>query len=178
VAEIAYLQRLMIERLRADGLPLRSGAIMTVSAITHASEAPPNVLVPLVDQLVEEDRGRLWSMAHALFWTDIPDREGKLGDWERILEDWLPGEQGDPIGAPVPVDGLRELADQVRWLLLERASSRGRPVVDALERMIEANEDYLQSELRGHDRLEAYARWRLRTLDNARRLLEAVDAMR
>jgi 3',5'-cyclic AMP phosphodiesterase CpdA len=178
VAEIAFLQRLMTERLRADGLPLRSGAIMTITAIAHTSDAPPNVLVPLVDQLVEDDRGRLWSMAHALFWTDIPDREGKLDDWERILEDWLPGEQGDPIGAPVPVDGLRELADQVGWLVAERGSSRGRSVVDALERMIEANEDYLQSELRGLDRLEAYARWRLRTLANARRLLEAVEAMR
>jgi thymidylate synthase/3',5'-cyclic AMP phosphodiesterase CpdA len=178
IAEIAHLQRLVIERLRAERLRLQAGAIITVSAIAHISETPPMVLVPLIDRMAESDRNRLRSMASALFWLEVPDRERKLADWDRILDDWLPSAQQDPSGAPVPIDGLQELADTVRWLAHEHGSTQGHTVADALERIVEGNEHYLDSERHGQDRPESHSRWRMRTLANIEVLRNAVKAMR
>lgn len=178
IAEIAHLQGVVVERLRAERLRLQAGAILTVSAIAHVSETPPMVLVPLIDRMAESDRNRMRSMASALFWAGVPDRERKLADWDRILDDWLPSGQLDPSGVPVPIDGLRELADTVRWLAQEHGSRPGHAVADALERIVEGNEHYLDSERRGQDRSESHSRWRIRTLANIEVLRTAVEAMR
>lgn len=116
-------------------------------------------------------------MAYALFQPEMRDRAERLADWERVIEDWLPPERLDRSGAPVPLDGLVALRDEVEWFAKEHPDRESQPVIRVLAQMIVDNQAYLASQGAGADRFDAHAQWRLRTLDNVAVLREAIAAL-
>jgi hypothetical protein len=179
MAEIAGLQQSVIDRLWAERINLRPGSILTVGAIALWEDSPPRVLVPLVDRMSEDDRHRLRSMACALYQPDMPNRQESLSDWKRIFTDWLPAEQLDRSGAPVPVDGLMALKNEMEWFEIQSPRRGGDRVIRILTQMIADNENYLASQGTadiGH--FEAHAQWRTNTLSNVQLLHDTIEGMR
>jgi 3',5'-cyclic AMP phosphodiesterase CpdA len=177
MAEIARLQRHVIQQLEEDHVSLVPGAIVTQTAIAYPGKNYPKVIIPMLDRIWQDDRNRLWSMAYALFHYETVDREERLKDWQLLFEDWLPGDQVSPGGVPVPVEGLEALRDAVKFFSDKHGSTPGRRVTRILSLMLDANNDYLQQELRsssGRERRDAHQRWRDRIMEHAEDLEQAL----
>jgi hypothetical protein len=131
----------------------------------------------MIDRVWQDDRNRLWSMAYALFHYETGDREERLKDWQLLFEDWLPGDQVSQGGVPVPIEGLEALRDAVKFFSDKHGSSSGRRVARTLGLMLDANNDYLEQELRsdnGRERREAHQRWQDRITEHADDLEQAL----
>jgi hypothetical protein len=182
MAEIARLQRHVIQELSRNGIVLTPGAIITLTAIAHPGKAIPKVIIPLIDRVWQDDRNRLWSMAYELFRdVDSDEREARLKDWQLMFEDWLPGEQLAPGGVPVPLEGLEALRDAVSFFAEKHESPQGKRLARTLGLMVNENTDYLEAELqievRGGERRDTHERWRTRVLGHAEELKQVLAEM-
>lgn len=184
MAEIARLQRHVIEQLGHQKIRLIPGAIITLTAIAYPGVTNPKAVIPLIDRIWQDDRNRLWSMAYELFrHEDGDEREARLKDWQLMFEDWLPGEQLAPGGVPVPLEGLEALRDAVSFFAEKHGSIEGERLARTLTFMIRENSDYLETELRtdiqgpGGERRDAHKRWRTRVREHAEDLDQTLKAM-
>ena len=178
LCELARLQEEVIARLHSERVELAAGAILTITGVAHVLDTPPKVLVPLIDRLFEDDQDRLRSMAEALFRTEARERARGLDDWSRILEDWVPADRIEVGGVPVPVTGLEALRNEVNWRAREYGEAKGDEVVRILDRMIEDNMHFLDSERLDSDHHRAWRNWSVWTRQSIAHLLQAIDAMR
>lgn len=177
MAEIARLQRQVIQRLEEDRIYLAPGAIVTQTAIAYPGRTAPTVIIPMIHRVWQDDRKRLWSMAYALFHYETGDREARLRDWRLMFEDWLPGDRLPPDDVPMPIEGLGELRNAVEFFADKHGSASGHRVATILSLMVEANEDYLEKAKRADSsraRRQAQQRWRDRVIGHSDDLVQAL----
>lgn len=112
IAELARLQRKVLERIKQARPGIECGPITTVSAVAFCAKEAPRVAVPLIDRLYDMNRDVLWGMIYSMVYKN--DREKALEFWLRILDDLVPAADLTPDGSPVAIDGLEYVVTQLR----------------------------------------------------------------
>jgi 3',5'-cyclic AMP phosphodiesterase CpdA len=127
-AELALMQRSVIDELAVLGRQVQPGRLATFSAIALVGNEVPGVAVAEIDRAMDEP-DRLWKMAAEVA-HNFGD-QGALSDWGRIVSDLLPLEGQRLV---LPRAGLDELVGQLK--LFERlAADRVRPVRERVEQL-------------------------------------------
>lgn len=175
VAELATLQKEVLDRLASHGLRLAAGSIVTVTALPIIGHSIPRVSVPWIDRIADDTPATLLRAAIPLVASEDPIRLAAYDWWQEMFLDWRPAEDPAPDGDPAPSFGLNVLAttiDQVAQIY--DAVSDVEPIVDLLRYLALENERYLNSERRGRPGA-ARSGWAKNARERIDRLLRLVD---
>jgi 3',5'-cyclic AMP phosphodiesterase CpdA len=175
VAEIAQLLGELRDLLGQRGISVSEGSITTVSTIAIAGESAPKVSVPLIDRIAEEDVGRIWLIALALFDRQLPNRVEQKASWKQLMDDWRPPDRQGPDGVPIPHLGLKTLIAAMTALNATYSNSIAARAQELLERMDDRNNEYRRSEDIAKGRPQRYVAWRDRIRTLMTELLQKVD---
>jgi 3',5'-cyclic AMP phosphodiesterase CpdA len=171
--ELARLQQRVVERLREHRHEVNAGSITTISAQAIAGTQRPRVLVPWIDRLADERPNEVWEIVLDLFDRNVNAAE-VLETWDRIFNDWLPGEMREPDGVPLSLTGLGILETATRTLSARAADKNGEALAGTLRSMQFANNAYSRIEdlprQQARERQGAYEEW----VGQIRELHEAV----
>ncbi len=182
VAELALLQRDVIERLGAADVCAVAGSITTVTAMPVAGRPLPRVAVPRLDRLVDEPGGVLPLLLPLISPWPVPAAAAAraLALWNDVLSDWTPtGSEPAAGGDPVPVagfDALRTTAEQLLDVLgVEREGVHVR-LLDLLGLLRDANRQYALG--RGDaDRRLRHDQWRQEVVPLVERLSRLIPVL-
>jgi 3',5'-cyclic AMP phosphodiesterase CpdA len=173
IAELATIQRRAYGQLAGDVRGLTLGTLTTIAAISYAGTTPPKVAIPALDREFDDHPERLWSMAYALFWPEMPGRSDIGKAWKHFLEDLIPPEAPDPDGVPMSVDGLRFLADQVTRFAVHHAESPASALTRHLNELHRLNERQSDES----DPTISHARWRASVKADVETIKKIVDEL-
>ncbi|MFD1145625.1 metallophosphoesterase [Saccharothrix hoggarensis] len=167
VAELATLQREIAHRLTETGRTARAGAITTVTALPQIGRSVPQVALPIVDRIADEDRTAIVRNVAALV-APAADRAAERAWWKALFADWYPADEPAPDGDPAPTWGLEVLRDTVK-AFAEAFPDQARlsRVAQRLTSLIQLNTAYLLDQQRGHTVVQR-ARW----ADQVRQLVD------
>lgn len=143
VAELNYLQREAIKILRPKRPQLSPGRIITVSAIARVGASVPQVAIPLIDRLADEEPTKLFSLAYVCFHPPTK-KERNLAAWRQIVADLRPPESMDSDGVPVAIRGLERLIDHLEAFAANTNKRGSRELIDRLVQVLERNRTYAE----------------------------------
>ena len=169
-AEIAKIQRHVLQALGSSHGQLTAGAIRTHTSQAVFSSQLPKVNVPRVDRLFWQQPDSLRVLAVAVVDRHMPGRDDDIATLLSLMEDWAPRAEAPPTdGAAVPTRGLAALADMLDALAERYPMSPARETGELLREMDEANASYLEKRNTG-DSLRVYRQWRGRQLQRITRM--------
>lgn len=154
LAELAELQQRICDALRQRGdqklRNIASGGITTIAARARAGESAPKVQVPRIDRYFSLSRERLFAMANALFWPQMPNRNEYRKEWHRLFAELSPPNEPDRDGTPIALDGLDYLKSEIERHLGARKFGARKSIESdaltdlhrALERLLAANREF------------------------------------
>ena len=165
IAELATLQsklhRELITINTHRGLEL--GTITSVAAIGFAGESVPRVAIPAIDRTLDDDPNQLWSMAYALFWRDMPQREELRHEWEKFIDDLMPEEQFNQDGVPIALDGIKFLVEEINRFASFHQTTKVEVIAQKLQQIYNGNYAFADKMSRETISTADYQRWRLST---------------
>lgn len=170
LGELRHIQKTALDHLAGKGNGWFAGSLVTVSASAVAGVVVPRVALPLVDKKFDDDSPALWALAYAVVWDDMPERSAALGEWEPYLDDLVPGEQPDPDGVPVALEGVRYLADTLNLFAAHHSQSAAATLGGILTRLYKENAAYADKTA-VEVKLEVHRLWRkevMRLVDEIR----------
>jgi 3',5'-cyclic AMP phosphodiesterase CpdA len=116
VAELAQVQRRVIERLSVTGLV--AGRLRTITAFAQAQDRLPAVAVPAIDRAVDQAEEELWELAQGL--AKPPRSKGDKAKlralWEERLRELDHAGQDTGARPRISVAGLGQVARYLDWL--------------------------------------------------------------
>jgi 3',5'-cyclic AMP phosphodiesterase CpdA len=175
-AEIARIQRHVLEALRLAHQELTAGAIRTHASEAVFSDRLPKVDVPRLDRQFWQDGDSLRVLAVAVADRQMPGRDDDIATLLSLMDDWAPQAATPPIdGAPVPTRGLAALADMLDALANRYPTSPARETGELLREMDDANALYREKR-NTTNASRAYKEWRNRQLSRITRLRQLLAA--
>jgi hypothetical protein len=189
LAELAELQQSICDALRQRGeQELRNivpGSITTIAARARAGESAPKVQVPRIDRYFSLSRERLFAMANALFWPQMPNRNGYREEWRTLFNELSPPNEPDRDGTPIAQDGLDYLKGEIERHLNARESAGSDVLTDlhrAIEQLLAANREFALIQQKEQVTSTNYEKWRttveqgIKTIiDCSAKCLEPID---
>lgn len=167
LAELAELQQRICDALRQRGdQKLRNiapGGITTIAARARAGESAPKVQVPRIDRYFSLSRERLFAMANALFWPQMPNRNEYRKEWHRLFAELSPPNEPDRDGTPIAQDGLDYLKSEIERHLGARKSIGIDALTNlhlALERLLAANREFALTQQQELVTSTSFEKWR------------------
>ncbi len=167
LAELALLQRQICDALNQKRVPvlraIKPGAITTVAARAHAGRSAPKVQVPLIDRYYSLSRERLFAMANALVWAQMPGRNEYGTEWLKVFFELNPPDTSDPDGLAIAQEGLKYLQDEVKRHLPPVQPGADEPLRELhhlLEQLLAANQAFALLQQREEATVEKYNAWR------------------
>lgn len=177
-AEIAHVQKQVLDDLRATHADLKPGSIRTHAGEPVYSNTLPSVDVPRVDRRFWKNPESVRVLAVAIADEKAPRRGEDLADLLALLDDWDPEDLTPPAdGAPVPGPGLAAIADTLTELAARYPNSQAMAAATALRDIHEANDRYLANRDQP-DATSAYKAWRSRVRPKIQQLRTLVDPPR
>jgi 3',5'-cyclic AMP phosphodiesterase CpdA len=165
VAELHFLQAEAVHQLKATHPQMVAGRIVTVSAIAKVGETAPEVAIPLIDRLADEDPNMLFSLARACF-DRVTDQSGRLAEWRRLIDDLRPPASMNADGVPAAIRGLEVLITHLeRFAANSKRSQAVEHLVSHLQDVLERNRNYADLSSRNETNLRSHERWKQR-VDN------------
>lgn len=141
VAELHYLQREALKLLTTKRPQLSAGRIITVSAIAKVGETIPQVAIPIIDRLADEEPTRLFRLAYACFHPP-KIKEQAFAEWRQVIIDLRPPTSMSPDGVPVAIRGLKQLIGHLDALTVIASRRGSRALIETLELVLEKNQIY------------------------------------
>lgn len=142
LAELAVLQKKVFDRLKNKHQGLRLGTITSIAAIGVVGSTAPRVAIPTIDRTFDNDSEVLWSLAYALFWSEMPEREEARQKWDQLLDDIVPDSEFNEDGIPIALDGIDFLCKQIGRFSRYDTAHIGKPIVENLRQLYELNDKF------------------------------------
>ncbi|HET9714151.1 MAG TPA: metallophosphoesterase [Pyrinomonadaceae bacterium] len=177
IAELATLQSKLHGELKITHRGLELGTITSVAAIGYAGESVPRVVIPAIDRTLDDDPNKLWSMAYALFWRDMPQREELREEWEKFLTDLEPDEQFNQDGVPIALDGIDFLVHEINRFTNFHHTSRAETIAQNLKQLFECNDAFAVKISSGIISTTDYKQWKSSTQSLIADIRERVAAL-
>jgi hypothetical protein len=151
VAELASLQKEVLDGLNGESGSIVTGSITTVTALPTAGRSVPRVSLPQIDRIADDDRATLLRHSILLAADTMANRAETLPWWNSLFDDWYPGVDAASDGDPAPIYGLSVLSQTVSVV----AEAYGvldelRDITDCIDRLVESNTLYRQEQRIGH----------------------------
>jgi hypothetical protein len=160
VAELHFLQAEAVRQLKASHPQIVAGRIVTVSAIAKVGETAPEVAIPLIDRLADEDPNMLFSLARACF-DRVTDYSGLLAEWRRLINDLRPSASMNADGVPAAIRGLEVLITHLeRFAANSKKRQSADRLISNLQDVLERNRNYAEVSSRNETNLKSHERWK------------------
>jgi len=154
VAELVYLLRKVISELKNT---LKLGSVITITPIAQVSDAqrtPTRVALPLIDQLLDYEPHMLANMMDVLSRAPVEWGEhdkAVVEKWKACLKDLRVGNQEyNSQSNPVAIKAVEIILNCIKTSP-KRYSSRMQELQDIIERLLEVNRSFENSDQRKQD---------------------------
>jgi hypothetical protein len=172
-AELSALQEEVLNGLNDNGVSITAGSIVTITALPIAGRSVPQVSLPLIDRIADEDHEAMLRHAAALVADTVPGRAETLHWWNSLFDDWYPGTEAAPDGDPAPIFGLTVLSQTVSALAqVFEVTNDLQGIIDRINHLTTANTLYREQQRVGHSPAE-----RLQWAVNTRRDIDRLRAL-
>lgn len=173
---VAELRKLQIEIGKKLSNPkIKPGGITTITGDARIEEniSPTQVAVPLIDQWIDNNPGKIAAMAHAVLCPNS-DKSGYLIQWNKCFDNILSAtREYTDEGIPVAIEGLSHL----KSLLNEFSDKSNKDHIKLIEEigsLLQINKQFIKNIKKDQ---EAFANWSEQVITRVNAISELADKL-